>query len=188
MSDKDLEKKQSAELSAETMERERFALEKTWDYGTGFFAWLKDTDHKAVSLRTIVTAFIFFALAGILALFMRLQLMQPENSVLGPDQYNQFFTTHGTAMMFLFAVPVMQAMGLYLVPLMIGTRNLPFPRMNLYGYYVYLFAGLLLFGGLLLNIGPDAGWFAYVPLSGPKYGTGKRFNLWSQFESLTEIA
>jgi cytochrome c oxidase subunit 1 len=82
----------------------------------------------------------------------------------------------------------MQAMGLYLVPLMIGTRNLPFPRMNLYGYYVYLFAGILLFGGLALNVGPDAGWFAYVPLSGPEYGTGKRVDLWSQVVSLTEIA
>ena len=188
MNETELDKKQSAELSANTMEEERFALEKTWDYGTGFYAWLKNTDHKSVSIRTIITAFVFFGLAGVLALFMRLQLMQPENHVLGPDEYNQFFTTHGTAMMFLFAVPVMQAMGLYLVPLMIGTRNLPFPRMNLYGYYVYLFAGILLFGGLLLNIGPDAGWFAYVPLSGPAYGVGKRVDLWSQVVSLTEIA
>jgi cytochrome c oxidase subunit I+III len=188
MNEKELEKTQSAELSADTMEEERFTLEKTWDYGSGFFAWLKNTDHKSVAIRNIVTAFVFFGLAGLLAFFMRLQLMRPENNVLGPDEYNQFFTTHGSAMMFLFAVPVMQAMGLYLVPLMVGTRNLPFPRMNLYGYYVYLFAGVLLFAGLLLNIGPDAGWFAYVPLSGPEYGVGKRVDLWSQVVSLTEIA
>src|SRR5829696_3310816 len=184
----DLDKKQSDHLSPENLERERLELEETWAKPRGVIGWLSNTDHKAVSMRNIVSAFIFFSFGGVLALLMRLQLARPEGQVLGPDLYNQFFTTHGTAMMFLFAVPVMQAMGLYLVPLMIGTRNLPFPRMNLYGYYVYLFAGLLLFGGLLLNIGPDAGWFAYVPLSGPKYGTGKRFNLWSQFESLTEIA
>ena len=188
MNEKDLDKKQSAGLSAETMDEERLALEKTWDYGTGLFAWIKSTDHKSVGLRTVVTAFVFFGLAGLLAVFMRLQLMQPENSILGPDQYNQFFTTHGTAMMFLFAVPVMQGMGVYLVPLMVGTRNIAFPRMNLYGYYVFLFAGILLFTGLVLNIGPDAGWFSYVPLSGPEFGPGKRVDLWSQVVSLTEIA
>ena len=145
-------------------------------------------ENGKTGLRTIVTAFIFFALAGVLALVMRLQLATPENDVLGPDLYNQFFTTHGSAMMFLFAVPVMEGMGIYLVPLMVGTRNLAFPRMNLYGYYVYLIGGILLFTALALNIGPDAGWFSYVPLSGPEFGPGKRVDLWSQMVSLTEIA
>src|SRR3954453_6174883 len=188
MPDNDLKSKQSSRITEAQAERERLELEKTWDYGTGFVAWLKSTDHKSVGKRTVVTAFVFFTFAGILAFLMRLQLMRPENHLLGPDQYNQFFTTHGTAMMFLFAVPVMQGMGLYLVPLMIGTRNLAFPRMNLYGYYTYLFAGILLFTALILNIGPDAGWFAYVPLSGPEYGIGKRVDVWSQMVSLTEIS
>src|SRR5436190_11031775 len=188
MTERELEQKQSSKLSAETAETERRLLEKTWDYGRGFFAWLQNVDHKSVGKRTVVTAFVYFTFAGLLAFMMRLQLMRPENSVLGPDQYNQFFTTHGTAMMFLFAVPVMEGMGLYLVPLMIGARNLAFPRMNLYGYYTYLFAGVLLFTGLVLNIGPDAGWFSYVPLSGPEFGIGKRVDVWSQVVSLTEIA
>src|SRR5436190_12260710 len=188
MTERELEQNQSSELSSETAEAERHILERTWDYGSGFVAWIRNTDHKSVGKRYVFTAFVFFALAGLLAFLMRLQLMRPESNLLGPDQYNQFFTTHGSAMMFLFAVPVMEGMALYLVPLMIGTRNLAFPRMNLYGYYVYLFAGILLFAGLALNVGPDAGWFAYVPLSGPEYGIGKRVDLWSQMVSLTEIA
>lgn len=188
MTDEELDKTQSPHLDPAQMKRERAALNRAWDNGSGFLAWLANTDHKSVAIRTIVTAFIFFGLAGLLAVFMRLQLMQPENTVLGPDMYNQFFTVHGTAMMFLFAVPVMEGMGLYLVPLMVGTRNIAFPRMNLYGYYVYLSAGLLLFGALILNVGPDAGWFSYVPLSGPEYGPGKRVDVWSQVVTLTEIA
>src|SRR5215203_2134018 len=188
MQDDDLDKKQSPDLIEETLEEERLELEETWAPKKGFYGWLTNVDHKSVGLRTIVTAFIFFALAGLLALVMRLQLAIPENDVLGPDLYNQFFTTHGSAMMFLFAVPVMEGMGIYLVPLMVGTRNMTFPRMNLYGYYVYLIGGVLLFTALLLNIGPDAGWFSYVPLSGPEFGPGKRVDLWSQMVSLTEIA
>src|SRR4051812_27085464 len=188
MKESDLERTQSPDLSGKRMEEERAILERTWDYGRGLRAWLRNVDHKSVGKRTVFTAFIFFSCAGLLALFMRIQLMRPENQFLGPDQYNQFFTTHGTAMMFLFAVPVMQGMAIYIIPLMIGTRNMAFPRMNLYGYYVYLFAGILLFTALLLNIGPDAGWFSYVPLSGPEYGVGKRVDVWSQVVSLTEIA
>jgi cytochrome c oxidase subunit I+III len=188
MNERELEKVQSSRPSPERIAEERLILEETWSYGRGLFAWLKSTDHKSVGKRTVFTAFIFFSFAGLLALLMRIQLMRPENQFLGPDQYNQFFTTHGTAMMFLFAVPVMEGMALYLIPLMIGTRNVAFPRMNLYGYYVYLSAGILLFAALILNMAPDAGWFAYVPLSGPEYGIGKRVDVWSQVVSLTEIA
>lgn len=186
MSEKDW--KQSAHITPEIIEAERRELEKTWAEPKGVIGWLSNTNHKTIGLRIIVTAFVFFGLGGILALVMRLQLMYPENHVLGPDLYNQFFTTHGTSMMFLFAVPVMEGMGIYLVPLMVGTRNVAFPRMNALGYYVYLIGGILLYVGLILNIGPDAGWFAYVPLSGPEFSPGKRVDLWSQMVSLTEIA
>src|SRR5690348_840857 len=185
----DLETIQSSNPTAEDLERERNELEESWKQPKGgLIAWLSNTDHKTIALRNIVAAFVFFTLGGILALFMRLQLARPNGQVLGPDQYNQFFTTHGSTMMFLFAVPVMEAMALYLVPLMVGTRSVPFPRLNAYGFYVYLIGGILLYVGLVLNIGPDAGWFAYVPLSGPEYGVGKRVDLWSQMVSLTEIA
>src|SRR6185436_12851960 len=123
------------ELAA-AMQREREELERTWARPTGLRGWFTDTDHKAIALRYIVTAFIFFLLGGIEAALMRIQLAFPENHFLNPDRYNQIFTTHGTTMMFLFAVPIMTAMGIYFVPLMVGARDVAFPRLNLYGYYV----------------------------------------------------
>src|SRR5690606_7262945 len=99
---------------------ERQQLHATWDEPPGFIGWLTSVDHKSIAKRYIVTALVFFVLAGIDALVMRLQLAQPENALLGPDAYNQFFTVHGTTMMFLFAVPIVEAIGLYFVPLMLG--------------------------------------------------------------------
>src|SRR4051812_22319941 len=119
---------------------------------------------------------------------MRLQLARPDSHVVGPDLYDQIFTTHGSTMMFLFAVPVMQGFGVYLVPLMLGTRNVAFPRLNAYGYWVYLIGAVFLWVGFATNTGPDAGWFAYVPLAGPEYGTGKRMDVWSQMITFTELS
>src|SRR4029078_5137130 len=115
------------ELEA-TMRREKKELERTWARPTGLLGWFTDTDHKAIAKRYIITAFIFFIFGGIEAALMRIQLMRPDNHFLTPDQYNQIFTVHGTTMMFLFAVPIMTAMGIYLVPLMIGARDVAFPR------------------------------------------------------------
>src|SRR5947208_15584190 len=159
-------------------------LEQTWSRKPGFLGWLASTNHKDIGLRFIVTAFIFFLFGGVLAVLMRLQLALPGNTLIGPDLYNQLFTTHGTTMMFLFAVPVMEGMGLYLVPLMVGTRNVAFPRLMTFGYYVYLFAGILLFGSLISNMGPDMGWFSYTPLAGPNYAPGHRMDAWSQMVTL----
>jgi cytochrome c oxidase subunit 1 len=103
---------------------------------------------------------------------MRAQLARPENSLIGPDRYNQLFTVHGTTMMFLFAVPIMTAMGVYFVPLMIGARSVAFPRLNAFGYWNYVVAVVFLYVSLFANTGPDTGWFAYVPLSGPQYSPG----------------
>jgi cytochrome c oxidase subunit I+III len=119
---------------------------------------------------------------------MRLQLARPNNTLMGPDLYNQVFTMHGTTMMFLFAVPVMQAVAIYLVPLMIGARSVAFPRMNAYAYWIFLFGGLMLYIAFFLNIGPDAGWFAYVPLAGPDYSPGKRIDFWAQMITFTELS
>src|SRR5204863_3212485 len=146
------------------------------------------TDHKRVGVRYIVTSFGFFILAGLNAGLMRLQLARPENHIVEPDRYDQLFTVHGTAMMFLFAVPMMNALGIYFVPLMVGARNIAFPRLNAFGYWVYLIGGCLLFGALYLNTAPDTGWFAYVPLSGPAYSPGKRVDIWAQMVTFTEIA
>src|SRR6185437_5953593 len=137
----------------------------------------------------MVTAFIFFLLGGILAAMMRLQLIRPENSLMGPDLYNQVFTVHGSTMVFLFAVPMLfQGFGVYVVPLMCGARNIAFPRLNAFSYYMYVGGALLLWIGLLIGTGADAGWFAYVPLSGPQFGVGKRVDFWAQMITFTEVS
>jgi cytochrome c oxidase subunit I+III len=178
----------SAAAARDEAERERRALERTWAVPGGFLGWFKVSDHRTIGKRYIVTAFVFFILAGIQAALMRLQLAIPENTVLGPDRYNQLFTVHGMTMMFLFAVPVMEAMGIYLVPLMIGTRNIAFPRLNSYSYYVYLFGGIMLYAALFTNTGPDTGWFSYVPLAGPDFSPGKRVDMFAQLITFTEVA
>jgi cytochrome c oxidase subunit 1 len=160
----------------------------SWRGDTGVWGWLTSTDHKSIGKRYIVTAFVFFLLGGIEAALMRAQLARPENAFIGPDLYNQLFTVHGSTMMFLFAVPMVTALGIYFVPLMIGARNVAFPRLNAYGYWVYLIGGLLMYAGLLTNTGPDGGWFAYPPLTGPEYSPGKRIDVWAQTVTFTEIA
>jgi cytochrome c oxidase subunit 1 len=164
------------------------ALGETWKTPAGFWGALATVDHKIIGRRYIVTAFIFLALGGVLAVLMRVQLAQPEGRVLGPDRYNQVFTMHGANMMFLFAVPVMEAMAVYLVPLMVGTRNIAFPRLNAFSYWIYLAGGILLWAAFAIDMGPDVGWFAYVPLSGPQYGAGKRSDVWAQMITFTEVS
>jgi cytochrome c oxidase subunit I+III len=171
-----------------TETRLRKDLARTWYVPRGVLGWLSVVDHRTIGKRYIVTAFVFFIFAGVLAALMRLQLAFPENHFLNPDQYNQIFTMHGTMMMFLFAVPVMEALGIFLVPLMVGTRNIAFPRLNTFSYFVYLFGGIMVIVALLLNSGPEAGWFAYVPLSGPDYSPGKRSDFWAQLITFTEVA
>ena len=106
------------------------ALEQVWADAPGLKGWLSTVDHKKVAKRYVLTTLVFFALAGLIAALMRLQLAQADNRLVGPDLYNQLFSMHGTAMMFLFAVPVMEAVALYLIPLMLGTRTVAFPRLN----------------------------------------------------------
>src|SRR6185437_13016524 len=164
-------------------------LERTWRSShTGLWGWLTTTDNKRIAKRYIITAFMMFLLGGIDAAMMRLQLSRPENHILGPDLYNQFFSTHGTTMMFLFAVPMMTAMGLYFVPLMVGSREVAFPRLNAFGYYTYLIGCVFLYVEFLMNTGIDVGWFAYVPLAGPQFSAGKRADVWAQTVTFTEIA
>jgi len=166
----------------------RAALEQTWQLARGIVGWFTEVNYLVISRRVIVTAFVFFLLGGIEALLMRLQLARPDNHLIGPDLYNQLFTTHGSTMMFLFAVPVTQGMGLYLVPLQVGTRSLAFPRLNAFAYYLFLIGGLLLYAGLFTNTGPDAGWFSYTPLANSQFSPGKRVDVWAQMITFTELA
>jgi cytochrome c oxidase subunit 1 len=163
-------------------------LARSWGTAGGLWGALTTVDHKRIGRRYIVTAFLFLALGGVLAILMRLQLARPDAGLVGPDRYDQIFTMHGSTMMFLFAVPVMEAMGVYFVPLMVGTRNIAFPRLNAYSYWMFLFGGIFLWSAFMLDMGPDVGWFAYVPLSGPQYGAGKRADAWAQMITFTEVS
>src|SRR5690348_10770142 len=138
-------------VSPEAVLREHEILARIWYGGGGFWGWLTTTDHKSIAKRYIITAFLMFIAGGIEAGMMRMQLSRPENTLLGPDRYNQIFTTHGTTMMFLFAVPIMTAMGLYLVPLMVGARTIAFPRLNAFGYHAYLVGVVFLYVSLFVN-------------------------------------
>jgi cytochrome c oxidase subunit I+III len=163
-------------------------LESVWSRAPGFVGWLSAVNHKAVGVRYIVTASIFFLLAGIQALVMRTQLAQPGLELLTPEQYNQLFTMHGSTMMFLFAVPMMEGIGIYLVPLMIGARDMVFPRLNAFGYWVYLIAGTTLYVGFFMGMGPDAGWFNYPPFSSRAYSPGAGIDFWVTTITFIEVA
>jgi len=175
-------------LPADAIDRDAVELEEVWRDPPGIWGWFTTTNHKVIAKRYIITAFLMFIAGGIEAGLMRAQLMRPGNTLVGPDRYNQLFTTHGTTMMFLFAVPIMTAMGLYFVPLMVGARTVAFPRLNAFGYWTYVVAVVFLYVSLFVNTGPDAGWFAYPPLSGPEYSPGHRVDVWAQVVTFTEIA
>jgi cytochrome c oxidase subunit 1 len=163
-------------------------LARTWDDRKGFLGWLMSTDHKSIGRRYIVTAFLHLLCAGSLAMVIRAQLAFPGLTILDPDLYDQFFTTHGTAMMFLFAVPMVEGMMVYLIPLMVGSRIIAFPRLNAFSYWIYLVGGLFVWFAFFVNSGPDAGWFNYPPLSGPEFGAGKRADVFAQMITFTEVA
>ena len=163
-------------------------LDEAWSDPRGFFGWFCAINHKAIGKRFIVTCLAFFAFAGLLAAMMRMQLARPGNTLMGPDLYNQVFSMHGTTMMFLFAVPVMLAVAIYLVPLMIGARHTAFPRLTAYSYWLFLFGGLMIITAFLFNSGPDAGWFSYLPLAGPAFSAGKRTDFWAQMITFTEVS
>src|SRR5271163_2523915 len=124
---------------ADNRERERLVLQRTWAPPTGPLRWFKEINAQVIGKRYVITAFIFFVLGGIEALLIRIQLARPENRFLDPDLYDQLFTLHGSTMMFLFAVPVVQGLALYFVPLLLGARNVALPRFTAFSYYIYLF-------------------------------------------------
>src|SRR5215475_6192066 len=143
------------------------------------------TDHKKLGLMYIGSGLVFFVIAGLLASVMRLQLVVPNNGVVSPQVFNRLFTMHGTTMVFLVGMPIIAGMMNYLVPLMIGARDMAFPRLNAFGFWMFLFGGLLLYFSYLAAPGitgagsaPDVGWFAYAPLTGPAFSRGHSTDYW----------
>ncbi|HSI97817.1 MAG TPA: cytochrome c oxidase subunit I [Gaiellaceae bacterium] len=140
-------------------------------------SWLVTTDHKRIGILYIGTSLLFFVLAGLMAIFMRLQLMQANATVLSPDRYNELVTIHGTAMVFLVGVPILAGFANYLVPLMIGAHDVAFPRLNALSYWLFLFGGTVLMLSFFADGGAaQAGWTAYPPLSEQTPGSGQ--DLW----------
>jgi cytochrome c oxidase subunit 1/cytochrome c oxidase subunit I+III len=153
-------------------------LEERWEDAPGIPGLLNTVDHKRIGVRYIYTAFGFFFFAGALALVMRAQLTQPNAGVLSPETYNEFFTVHGTTMIFLFNTPVLAGFGNYLVPLMIGSRDMAFPRLNAFSYWIFLFSGLFIYASFIVGAPPNGGWFAYTPLTDKAFSTGLNIDFW----------
>jgi cytochrome c oxidase subunit I+III len=164
------------------------AFEEIWHDHGGPIGTLATIQNIPISHRYLAAAFGFFLAGGAMALVIRLQLAFPNATVLDARTYNQLFTMHGTTMMFLFVIPFLEALAAYVLPLMLGTRELPFPRMTALSFWTYLFGGIFLYSSFLFGLAPDAGWFAYVPLSGPRYSPGLGIDFWDIGLSVAEIA
>ena len=173
--------------AAPRLER-KVAFERIWSQPTGFIGILRTVDNIPIAQRYLATGFSFFVLGGLLAALMRIQLARPDNTFLDAETYNQLFTMHGTTMMFLFVIPFIEALANYLLPLMLGTRDLPFPRLTALSYWTYLFGGLLLYSSFLFGLAPDGGWFAYVPLTNRQWSPGLNLDFWDIALSVAEIA
>jgi cytochrome c oxidase subunit 1 len=141
--------------------------------------WLTTTDHKRLGLMYILMSLVFLGVAGAEATLMRVQLIQPRNHVLSPQLFNQFFTMHGTTMIFFVGMPMLTGFGNYLVPLMIGARDMAFPRLNALGFWLTLFAGLFMYYSFLAGGAPDVGWFGYAPLTAYTFSRGNNTDYWA---------
>ncbi len=163
-------------------------LSRIWAPPPGMLGFFTAVNHRVVGLRFMVTAFVFFLFAGLLAVAVRLQLTLPLLGVLSPEAYNQAFTMHGSVMMFLFAIPFLEGLAIYFVPLMIGAREMAFPRLNAFGYWIFLFAGLSLFVAWLTGYAPDAGWYNYPPLTSRGFSPGANIDFWVVLITFLEVS
>jgi cytochrome c oxidase subunit I+III len=154
-------------------------LQKLWETKPGIVGWLSSVDHKDIGIRYIVTAFLFMGAGGIEALIMRLQLARPNSATLSPETYNELFSMHGITMILWYAFPVLTGFSVYLQPLILGTRDMAFPRLNAFTYWVFLFSGLLLYSSWLLGAAPNAGWFNYVPYASKPYNPGPNIDFYA---------
>jgi cytochrome c oxidase subunit I+III len=148
-------------------------LDLIWEERPGVLGWLTTVDHKRIGLLYFFTTLAFFAAGGIEALLMRTQLAGPNGTVLSPETYNQVMTMHGVTMIFLFVIPMTTgAFGNYLLPLMLGARDMAFPRLNALSYWLFLGSGLFLYSSVFMHRAPDCGWFCYTPLNTSTYDPG----------------
>src|SRR2546430_6019757 len=142
-------------------------------------AWISTVDHKRIAVLYMLTALFFFVVGGVEALFIRLQLAVPNNHFLHPDTFNQLFTMHGTTMIFLVVMPVVFGLANYVLPLQIGARDMAFPRLNAFGFWLVQFGRILLHFSVLAGGAPAVGWFSYAPLSETPYSSTLGVDYWA---------
>lgn len=164
------------------------ALNTIWGTPAGWRGTVVSVNHSDIGKRFIIAAFVFFAIGGVLAMLIRAQLATPNSAFVGPDIYNQLFTMHGSIMMFLFAIPMFEGLALYMLPKMLGSRDMAFPRLSAYGWWCYLFGGTILLASMVFGVAPDGGWFMYTPLSSKAYAPGINADVWLLGITFVEIS
>src|SRR3954453_4814774 len=148
-------------------------LERIWEEPSGFVGWITTVDHKRIGILYLFTSLVFFALGGAEALLIRTQLLHPESTLVGPGTFNQAMTMHGVTMVFFFIIPMTTgAFGNYLLPLMIGSRDMAFPRLNAFSYWLFLGSGIFIYSGVFGGHAPNSGWVNFVPLASRVYSPG----------------
>src|SRR5262249_56102947 len=170
------------------MERDALAVEPVGEavpFTSRLHGWMVTVDHKRLGIMYVVAGLVFLVIAGTMAATIRLQLALPNNGLVPPQVFNRLMTMHGTTMIFFVAVPIMFGFGNYLIPLMLGARDLAFPRLNAFGFWLFLFGGLLLYFSYIAGDGlygagsaPDVGWFAYAPLTERAFSRGSSTDYW----------
>jgi cytochrome c oxidase subunit 1/cytochrome c oxidase subunit I+III len=155
------------------------SLQGIWATKPGLLGWISSVDHKEIGLRYIVTAFVFLIAGGLEALMLRVQLARPNQTLLTPEQYDELFSMHGITMIFLYASPVLSGFSNYLFPLVLGARDMAFPRLNAFSYWIYLAAGLFIYSSLLAAAAPNDGWFNYVPYALREYNPGPNIDFYA---------
>ncbi|HEY5048460.1 MAG TPA: cbb3-type cytochrome c oxidase subunit I [Rhizomicrobium sp.] len=154
-------------------------LQRMWETAPGLKGWISSVDHKEIGKRYIVTAFVFLILGGIEAMVMRWQLAAPNQTLLTPEQYDQLFTIHGVTMIFLYSSPILTGFSNFLWPLLLGSRDMAFPRLNALSYWIYLAAGVFIYAGFVTGNGPNDGWFNYVPYAAKTYNPGINIDVYA---------
>ena len=145
----------------------------------GLLRWVTTVDHKDIGVLYLLTSIVFFLIGGVEALLIRIQLAVPRNTFLDPASYDAVFTVHGTTMIFLVVMPILLGFANYIVPLQIGAKDMAFPKLNAFSYWLFLFGGIVLYWGFLNGTPPDTGWFAYAPLSEKPFTQETSVDYWA---------
>jgi len=162
-------------------------LDAIWATGPGLQRFAA-VNHSVLGMRMMITSFLFFAIAGVLGMLVRVQLATPHSTFMDPETYNQVFTMHGSMMLFLFAIPMVESFAVYLTPKILGTRDFAFPRLTAYGYWCYVLGATILTVSLLARVAPNGGWFMYTPLSSNAYSPGLNADVWLLGVTFVEIS